>query len=224
MCTEFSLSFGKQWGIVAVLTPEIKEIFGGPEMKDDDTWKMCLGRRIRLDEEDTDGYDFMVGLLEDVLFFSDRPYSPNTSPEWVTYKPTGTTNVWITRPRKIHISYGMSEEVLTDEDNEDQKASDEILDTLFVKSGPTRRTDEYELEDSDGDGDEFEQGYTISLGDDGAWTDGDEGASSGQATDSDSADSDWDSDRTSSGDEDIVCVLELVLMTPGPRLTSISRD
>ncbi|KAF5364623.1 hypothetical protein D9758_005602 [Tetrapyrgos nigripes] len=183
MCTEFTLVFKKERGIVATLTPEIKEIFGGPEMKEDDTWYLALGRRVTLDEEDKDGYDFIVGLLEDVLFFAERPYfSPNPSPHWETVRLTGKTDAWITRPKKTHISYLKKfdiqddpyDEGLTDEDLD---ASDEMLVTPLVESGPTRRMDEYEEDEEDMETEVVESvepgGYTISFNarwDDGVWS------------------------------------------------------
>jgi len=182
MCHEFSLSFKPDTGIVAVLTPEIKEIFGGPDMQEEDTWELYLGRRVTLDEGDEDGSDFIIGLLEDALFYEQLPCISAGHPRdlWKTMKLVGRPNVWATRPTKKHICYKGFDGIDQDHDESDSElekdaapeeverwynnpnnrltAEDRALVTPFVERGPTRRQDEYEMTDvedleTDDDGD-----------------------------------------------------------------------
>ena len=57
MCETFHLEFSQQHGIYAWADPQLFEEFSGPEMENGDFWKIHLGRRISLDEDDEDGSD-----------------------------------------------------------------------------------------------------------------------------------------------------------------------
>ncbi|KAK7444091.1 hypothetical protein VKT23_015489 [Stygiomarasmius scandens] len=177
MCSKFSLSFKPDEGIIAILTSEIKETFGGPEMRQQDTWELYLGRRVSLDEDDSDGSEFIIGLLEDALLF-ERPLYVKSHPcdQWQTTRPSGRPYVWATMPTKSHVCYEKldeddpsgSDEYLSDDselyypgnDASPEQveawynapanrwtAEDRALVTPFIESGPTLHQDEYEMTD-----------------------------------------------------------------------------
>ncbi|THU96923.1 hypothetical protein K435DRAFT_965701 [Dendrothele bispora CBS 962.96] len=219
MCKTFSLSFDNDQGVTAELTPQIKETFGGPEMLETDTWKLYLGRRVTLDEDDLDGSDFIIGLLEDALLFEHRHYSIGPS-QWKTVRPKGKTNLWITFPTKKHICYEVNDTLdeLRDDrpgpeapeaeieawynrpDNE-WTAEDKALVEPFVEFGPTIHRDEYEMtdvedleSDDDGNPDVADAGYTINPRyDDRNWSDGeDDGMYESESEDRDDGSEDDD--------------------------------
>ncbi|THU96924.1 hypothetical protein K435DRAFT_965702 [Dendrothele bispora CBS 962.96] len=191
MCKTFSLSFDMDKGITAVLTPQIKETFGGPEMLETDTWKLYLGRRVTLDEDDSDGSDFIIGLLEDALLF-EHPHHSIGHKQWTTARPKGKTNLWKTYPTKKHMCYIYEVSDTSDDSGDDSgdcpdseapeaeieawynrpdnecTAEDKALVKPFVEFGPTIHRDEYEMtdvedleSDDDGDPDAADAGYTI---------------------------------------------------------------
>ncbi|TFK19564.1 hypothetical protein FA15DRAFT_674330 [Coprinopsis marcescibilis] len=92
MCDTFHLTFSEEEGIFAIADEELREELAGPAIKDDDVWKIYLGRRLELDVEDHDGSEFIEGLLEDAVLFTTR----NFPSKWQT-KREGP-NLWVTRP------------------------------------------------------------------------------------------------------------------------------
>ena len=72
MCETFYLEFTKEDGIFAWADQNLYEEFSGPLMLPGDFWKIHLGRRIELDEDDLDGGQFLEELLEDALYFANR--------------------------------------------------------------------------------------------------------------------------------------------------------
>lgn len=96
MCETFELQF-TLGGIVAWADQNIFDEFTGSGMKKGDRWKICLGRRIQLDEEDLDGSQFVEDFLEDaVLFPLHFPLSNRVAERWETVEVT--SGVWETRP------------------------------------------------------------------------------------------------------------------------------
>ncbi|KAI0769238.1 hypothetical protein BC629DRAFT_1534739 [Irpex lacteus] len=210
MCETFELSFTKDTGIVAVLTPAIKEIFGGRDMSAEDRWELYLGRAVRLDGDDLDGSNFVTGLLEDILFFSGSHFTAR-SKSWETIRDPSRASAWITRPSAQWVKDAenldkrleaeddildliYSEDEQTEESDEDD-IEDQLLDEPFVESGPTLHRDEYtptnsgagsdeDWDDSDSDGlqEVADLGYAFSgRYDDLNWSDGeDEGTYSSE--------------------------------------------
>jgi hypothetical protein len=192
-------------GIVATLTPEIKETFGGPEMGPEDIWKLYLGRTVRLDPTDIDGSEFIEGLLEDILFFSAAHYQQRNK-NWQTERSIYQRNVWVTQPT-FDLDYE-DEAMLGDGESSDTESStwdqveqpvaaeeldDLTLDQPFVEYGPTLHRDEYEVtdvedleSDDDGDSDVADLGYGINARyEDANWSDGDDDGLYGSNIDND---------------------------------------
>lgn len=162
MCTTFCLTFKHATGIEATLSEDVREIFAGPDIAEEDLWYVALGRRVDLDEEDGDGRDFVIGLLEDALLFSSQSFT--TGPriwETVLVPERGgmwRKKVWVTRPKESWLKK-LAMEAISDDDSDsdlDLEESDKIgsteerlLDEPFVESGPTLHRDEYESTDSE---------------------------------------------------------------------------
>ncbi|KDR78013.1 hypothetical protein GALMADRAFT_138171 [Galerina marginata CBS 339.88] len=72
MCETFNLEYTYEGGIYAWADTDLFEEFSGSLMRPEDQWKIHLGRRISLDEDDIDGSAFIEGLLEDAQVFSFR--------------------------------------------------------------------------------------------------------------------------------------------------------
>lgn len=161
MCTTFRLTFKHATGIEATLPEDVKEIFAGPEMAEQDRWFLALGRRVDLDEEDADGRDFVIGLLEDALLFSS--WSFTTGPRiWETVRDPERESMWrkawVTRPKESWLKK-LAEEAKSDDNSDSESDSEEgneiglmeerLLDEPFVEYGPTLHQDEYESTDSE---------------------------------------------------------------------------
>jgi len=179
MCETFHLSFSQKDGIIAWADDDIYEQFSGPAMLKGDFWKIHLGRRIELDEDDLDGSMFIEGLLEDVLFYP---------PEWSTTQKylnerwetvEENPGIWITRlmtARNMDDSDGESER--SDAEGFEKRASElwdpgeryqQLLDASPTPdTGPIITLDEYEL--SDEEEEEAEEGSDVEMMDDSGWT------------------------------------------------------
>ncbi|THU81364.1 hypothetical protein K435DRAFT_785043 [Dendrothele bispora CBS 962.96] len=227
MCKTFSLSFDMDQGITAELTPQIKETFGGPEMLETDTWMLYLGRRVTPDEDDLDGSDFIIGLLEDALLFEHCHYSIGHT-QWTTVRPKGKTNLWITYPTQKHVCYIYEVSDTSDDSGDDSgdcpdsEAPEAEMEAWynhkalvkpFVEFGPTIHRDEYEMtdvedleSDDDGDSDAADAGYAINPRyDDGVWPDGENDGMYESEPESEDIDDDSEADE----DEDRPQLLEL---------------
>ncbi|KAJ6503510.1 hypothetical protein C8R47DRAFT_937322, partial [Mycena vitilis] len=90
MCETFHLEFDPDTGIIAWADGDIYDEFAGPLMQKGDFWKIMLGRRIELDEDDPDGSAFMEAVLEDALVF---PIISGCKWETVEESP----GIWVTR-------------------------------------------------------------------------------------------------------------------------------
>lgn len=174
MCETFHLEFHSDVGIVAWADGDIYEEFAGPLMQKGDFWKVMLGRRITLEEDDPDGSAFIEALLEDALLF---PLVSTCKWETVEESP----GIWVTRalgiaPRSATSITGndSSDEsntsTATDEDIEAWERAaeleDEALEPAYVAPILPVEARHYETSDADSDGesdidmavDELEEG------------------------------------------------------------------
>ncbi|KAJ7038155.1 hypothetical protein C8F04DRAFT_370444 [Mycena alexandri] len=90
MCETFHLQFDPDTGIIAWADGDIYDEFSGPLMREGDFWKIMLGRRIQLDDDDPDGSGLIETLLEDALLFP----LPNDC-RWETVEES--PGIWVTR-------------------------------------------------------------------------------------------------------------------------------
>ncbi|KAK7028165.1 hypothetical protein VNI00_014980 [Paramarasmius palmivorus] len=87
MCETFYLSYMQDTGIWFEMTDDLVQEWAGPEMLKVDpdsgvgfvSWKVCLGREIVLDEDDTDGSRYVDECLEEALLFGSRVYCAGRS-------------------------------------------------------------------------------------------------------------------------------------------------
>ncbi|KAJ6519862.1 hypothetical protein C8R45DRAFT_953032 [Mycena sanguinolenta] len=91
MCETFNLEFDEATGIVAWADGDIYRQFSGPLMQHGDFWKIMLGRRVQLDDDDPDGSLLIEALLGDVIL---SPLA--SSQEWETVEES--PGIWVTRP------------------------------------------------------------------------------------------------------------------------------
>ena len=114
MYEAFHLEYTHEKGIFAWADSRLYEEFAGPAMKDGDFWKIHLGRRVMLDDDDLDGSAFIEGLLEDALYFPLRGEgSERKFEKWETLQET--SGIWVTRLQENRMDEG-------DGDNEDTKS------------------------------------------------------------------------------------------------------
>ena len=124
MCEAFHLEYTYDKGIFAWADSKLYEEFAGPTMKVGDFWKIHLGRRVMLDDDDLDGSAFIEGLLEDALYFPLRGEgSERKFEKWETVQETG---IWVTRLQENRIDEGDgdnedAEFEFSDEEDEDQQ-------------------------------------------------------------------------------------------------------
>jgi hypothetical protein len=225
MCETFDLEFSDEKGIFAHADTDLYEEFAGPRMRDGDVWKIHLGRRISLDEDDLDGSEFIEGLIEDALLFPlRRAVSKQKSEIWETEEES--PGIWVTKLKaqeKLTVR-------ITDEDEDDEAYEDVMIyyqkyDDELVKP-PTEDVPVHlknymfdHDDDLEGDKDAMEEdpGYAwhpATL--DGVWPsssdeedqlDQEEGTSTldgdqdMDSISSDSADSDFDDEEVSTEDE-----------------------
>jgi hypothetical protein len=186
MCETFHLEFSED-GIFAWADEDIYEQFSGPAMSKGDFWKIHLGRRIELDEDDLDGSMFIEGLLEDVLLYPAQIsilskasnsrngycYTLNNrlQDSWETVEEA--PGIWVTR---LMMSRNMAD---SDSESEasDLEGVEELPSKLWdpatvdqqaldappaLNSGPTITSDEYELLGAE----EGEDGCDVEMTDD----------------------------------------------------------
>jgi hypothetical protein len=166
MCETFHLSFSEKEGIVAWADHDIYELFSGPAMPKGDFWKIHLGRRLELDEDDLDGSMFIEGLLEDVLLYPPQwsTMQKYRNEAWETVQDS--PGIWVTRlmsARNMADSDGESER--TDAEDFEERPSElwcpvEMYEQQLDASspapdaGPVIALDEYELSDEEEEGSE----------------------------------------------------------------------
>ncbi|KAJ7900392.1 hypothetical protein B0H14DRAFT_3423752 [Mycena olivaceomarginata] len=85
-----NLEFDAENGIAAWADEDLYGDYAGPLMQKGDFWKIMLGRRIQLEEDDPDGSLFIEALLEDALIF------PTKRGPWETVEES--PGIWVTRP------------------------------------------------------------------------------------------------------------------------------
>lgn len=157
MCEEFSLEFDPESGIVAWVNQDIMEEFSGSAMQEGDQWKIYLGRRIQLDEEDTDGTFFIEGILEDGMIFVPK----RRTPRWVTIKVSDTT--WGTMPNPA-LEGPLEFEGTDDEDDEDDEEEAEGQYYRPIDEDPS----EVVCNRYDADDDDDESEVVLEEGDEGS--------------------------------------------------------
>ncbi|KAI0047419.1 hypothetical protein FA95DRAFT_1559139 [Auriscalpium vulgare] len=240
MCVTFMLEYAEPTGIVAWADDALFDEFSGPGMKTGDRWKIHLGRRIHLAEDDLDGSVFVEELVEEAVIFP--PTDRAEQGRWETVLEEG--RIWVTRPAaateggpqdvgegectdkdwskvewRTTYTKGYQErlyralEVTSDEERE-QRASalfvDEYADSepedgmdLDSDSDWLLRADRaWDSIEDDDDSQTQETGAAAAISTSGAGLPvGSDAVDEGIMSD---ADSDFDSDETMSGDEDIL--------------------
>ncbi|KAF8963278.1 hypothetical protein BDZ97DRAFT_1919939 [Flammula alnicola] len=229
MCETFHLEFSHEHGIYAWADSDLFEEFSGPDMKLGDFWKIHLGRRIALDEDDLDGSEFIEGLLEDALVFpfrSDR--TERMFEKWETREET--PGIWVTQlaeQRNAEDEHHDSDDdaFYSDEDEEGFldcfEMEDEALENPPEEEGPIREN-QYTFSEDESDQEDVEmanEGFASSAWPDAVWGDDDseideldDDAGDGEAekpgdgmdASTDDGDSDFDSDEVLSGDEGVI--------------------
>ncbi|KAJ6604695.1 hypothetical protein DFH09DRAFT_1123524 [Mycena vulgaris] len=181
MCETFHLEFSSDAGIVAWADGNIYEEFAGPLMQRGDFWKIMLGRRIQLDEDDPDGSAFMEALLEDAVIF---PLVSTCKWETIEESP----GIWVTRvigitPRGAGDSSDDSGDSMASIESEDAweqaqrefELEDEALEAGYVVPSLPVNADHYEASDaevdSESDVDMAEGGCKTEETDDGCASD-----------------------------------------------------
>ena len=109
MCDTFNLEYTPYDGIVAWADQGIFDAFAGPGMPEGDKWKIYLGRRIQLDDDDLDGSEFIEDLLEDILYYPVGTWAV----QWTTVEES--PGIWATKPQLRN----EEEDTDTDEIDED---------------------------------------------------------------------------------------------------------
>jgi hypothetical protein len=133
----------------------LRAIFWSSNAKGD-IWKIHLGRRIELDEDDLDGSIFIEGLLEDLLLYPPLWSSVNKyrNEAWETVEES--PGIWITRLMSARIMGDSDGEL----ENNDEERPSELWDTIEIyeklldtprtpDTGPVITLDEYELSDEE---------------------------------------------------------------------------
>jgi hypothetical protein len=120
MCETFALEFTPETGIVAQVPGEFWDDFP-PHFKTQDDWdqeadevklwKIYLGRRIVLDDDDPDGSQFIENFLEEVFYY---PNKITLEAQWETLLEA--PGVWVTRPK---------DSTMDDDDEIDSNLDDE---------------------------------------------------------------------------------------------------
>lgn len=166
MCETFFMEFTPQTGIIGWADAMLYDTFAGPAMQKGDFWKIHLGRRIDLDEDDLDGAHFIEGLLEDALLFPLRSdLSKRMHERWETVEET--PGIWVTRPMAselvVEVEDNSDDQDLNGSDD-DQYGDDESeagikigLQGWVTKPSGAIRVDAYTTEtDSEGDDEQIE--------------------------------------------------------------------
>lgn len=168
MCETFHLEFSLQGGIYAWADPQLFEESAGPAMKKGDFWKIHLGRRVSLDQDDEDGSAFIDGLRCSSLTVGRRlnVRSRNGKP-WKTHLVYGSP---VSRPIEI----ATLESKNFDSDDEDRSEDIENAhenEDMALENPPTEdtdpiRADNYTFSDSEEEEDKEDEDETVDDEDD----------------------------------------------------------
>ncbi|TFY67902.1 hypothetical protein EVG20_g3762 [Dentipellis fragilis] len=125
MCETFHLEYASEGGIVAWADTDLFEEFSGPRMKEGHCWKICLGRRIILDEDDADGSQFIEGLVEEAMVFPISESSKKPWGKWETLlEKNAEDNIWVTRPVSGAFPGPYDDDEMTIDEDEDEDEDD----------------------------------------------------------------------------------------------------
>lgn len=155
MCETYHLEYSAEHGIFAWADGDLYTQFSGSKMREGDFWKIYLGRRVVLDDEDLDGPLFIEGLLEEVLLFP----SFHDTERWETVEES--PGIWVTRP------LSRNEPIAESEEDEDYDVDDVDMAPKVMNDGPVISGDCYEMTDmeADDEADELEGADANSLSD-----------------------------------------------------------
>ncbi|KAF5378546.1 hypothetical protein D9615_007074 [Tricholomella constricta] len=156
MIETFNLEYTHARGIFAWADSTFYSELAGPKMQKGDFWKIQLGRRFDLDEDDFDGAIFVEGILEEAIMFPGvgQPLKWETVEEspgiWVTQTVRGQE---CQQPRD---AAEMGDEVMdteeVDEAPDNWELYDMRLEAPFVDDGPVLTSPGYDTtEDSESD-------------------------------------------------------------------------
>ncbi|KAA1466669.1 hypothetical protein DENSPDRAFT_868594 [Dentipellis sp. KUC8613] len=157
MCETFHLEYTPEGGIVAWADTDLFEEFSGPKMKKGHFWKICLGRRIILDEDDMDGSQFIEGLVEEAMVF---PISESRRKPWGMWETVLEENtkdtIWVTRP----VSGAFPESHGDDDTSGDEDEDEDDWETSSGEVDSSQADDDNDDEgDDDADGEGEGEGY-----------------------------------------------------------------
>ena len=189
MIETFSLEFTPQDGIFAWADQELFDEFSGPAMKVGHKWRIHLGRKIMLDEDDLDGSEFVEGLLEDALLF------PMDFARWETVQEV--PGIWTTRMKaedaeKLIEPLKLKEPLKVEEEG-DEDTERPIVDLEYYEA-TSDASEEFEDEtlamvlDVD-------SGWAIRAGiDDASWSDAEMDDEEDEEDEEDTASDSWEDD------------------------------
>jgi hypothetical protein len=169
MCETFHLEYTEVKGIHAWADWEIYHHYAGPHMEKGDFWKIHLGRRVELDEEDLDGSMFIEDLLEDALMYPMRSKTcERTYDKWETIEEI--PGIWLTRLQAHKEDDLDHDDILSEDDSSEHECSSQLSEAtsdedreLENPSGPAVHVlDEYSSgDDTDSKGEESAMTRTL---------------------------------------------------------------
>ncbi|KAF5329508.1 hypothetical protein D9619_009326 [Psilocybe cf. subviscida] len=128
MCETFHLEIMADGGIHAWVDWEIYRNFAFPQMQNGDFWKIHLGRRIQLDEEDLYGSMLIEDLSEQALMYPMPSWTCNrTWEEWDTIEES--PGIWLTRLKDRQEDDSYDYDDLSQDDSSDHSCSDHSSDS-----------------------------------------------------------------------------------------------
>ncbi|KAG6843902.1 hypothetical protein H0H87_011910 [Tephrocybe sp. NHM501043] len=156
MIETFNLQFTNEAGIFAWADSTLYAEFAGPKMREGDFWKIQLGRRFDLDDNDLDGAGFIEGILEDAILFPGKG-----GLQWETVEES--PGIWVTRTVETgdvdeREKNNGEDEWPWDEDELEGKTlhevEDEHLTQPFIDDGPVLTRPGYDTSDDHSSDDE----------------------------------------------------------------------
>ncbi|KZV86810.1 hypothetical protein EXIGLDRAFT_774282 [Exidia glandulosa HHB12029] len=200
----FRLQWSADNGIVAYATPDLFHDWAGPAMERGDVWKIALGRKITLDENDVDGSRWIRDFLDEFLSSSAWETVRERHGEWVTRPKVKDDNA---APEAENERDSPEPIAYWDEYEETSSEDEDVMDGAAASSaahvaaeGGTA-TESSEDEPIDGDYMDSDQSQSQSEDNAGARISHDAMEIDDESPDSDQPGSDWDSQEDLSGDE-----------------------